>query len=133
MPQSPGFDLASAGRSGPDFSWPAAIRPATRQVSDVGNPRHQAPVTENTCVCGWAARIVGVKLTDRHTLDTLRQECGTPSPSLMVCRQTFSLWGTRCDGRMRIACRGVWLLVSKVSCGRWSRKTTEVDTGSQEH
>eukprot|EP00955_Chlamydomonas_euryale_P099459 365219-Chlamydomonas_euryale.AAC.39 len=39
---SPGFDRASAGRSGPVFSRPAALRPANRQASGVSNPRHQA-------------------------------------------------------------------------------------------
>eukprot|EP00955_Chlamydomonas_euryale_P053802 355618-Chlamydomonas_euryale.AAC.1 len=34
---SPGFDRALAGRSGPVFSRPAALRPATRQASGVGN------------------------------------------------------------------------------------------------
>eukprot|EP00955_Chlamydomonas_euryale_P098153 365126-Chlamydomonas_euryale.AAC.1 len=45
---SPGFDRALAGRSGPVFSRPAALRPATRQASGVGNLGTKQRSLENT-------------------------------------------------------------------------------------
>eukprot|EP00955_Chlamydomonas_euryale_P104812 365595-Chlamydomonas_euryale.AAC.15 len=41
------------------------------------------------CMCG----IVGVKLTDRHRLETMREQCGTPSLELMVRRRTLQWMG----------------------------------------
>eukprot|EP00955_Chlamydomonas_euryale_P064083 358851-Chlamydomonas_euryale.AAC.2 len=45
---SPGFDWASAGRSGPVFSRPAALRPANRQASGVGNLGTKQRSLDNT-------------------------------------------------------------------------------------
>eukprot|EP00955_Chlamydomonas_euryale_P110076 365978-Chlamydomonas_euryale.AAC.11 len=45
-----------------------------------------------------SGRMAGVKLTDRHRLETVHGQCGTSSLQLMVHRP-FSEW-------MRIACHG---------------------------
>eukprot|EP00955_Chlamydomonas_euryale_P043236 352537-Chlamydomonas_euryale.AAC.3 len=46
--RSPGFDRASAGRSGPVFSRPAALIPANRQASGVENLGTKQRSLDNT-------------------------------------------------------------------------------------
>eukprot|EP00955_Chlamydomonas_euryale_P084657 363993-Chlamydomonas_euryale.AAC.2 len=45
--------------------------------------------TDSNCL----RRIVGVKLTDRHRLETIREQCGMSSLELMVRRQTVQWMG----------------------------------------
>jgi len=54
-------------------------------------------------------RIVGVKLTDQHRLETTHKECGTTSLESMVCKRRFSGWHMYCKW-MRIACLGRFLI-----------------------
>eukprot|EP00955_Chlamydomonas_euryale_P034534 349819-Chlamydomonas_euryale.AAC.1 len=58
-------------------------------------------VTHSDCL----RRIVGVKLTDRHRLETIREQCGTSSLDLMVRRRTLQWMGhvLRMD---EVACHG---------------------------
>eukprot|EP00955_Chlamydomonas_euryale_P096973 365044-Chlamydomonas_euryale.AAC.1 len=46
-------------------------------------------VTHSNCL----RRIVGMKLTDCHTLETIHEQCGTSSLELMVCRRTLQWMG----------------------------------------
>eukprot|EP00955_Chlamydomonas_euryale_P106263 365693-Chlamydomonas_euryale.AAC.17 len=41
------------------------------------------------CVCECVRACVGMKLTDRHRLQTTREQCGTSSLELMVRRRTL--------------------------------------------
>eukprot|EP00955_Chlamydomonas_euryale_P068537 360147-Chlamydomonas_euryale.AAC.7 len=62
-------------------------------------------------------------MTDRHSLETLCEQCGMSLLELMVRRQTSSGWSV--DGPF-----SGWGI--KVSCGRGPHGTTEAKTGSQE-
>eukprot|EP00955_Chlamydomonas_euryale_P027188 286674-Chlamydomonas_euryale.AAC.3 len=66
-------------------------------------------------------RIVGMKLTDRHRLEAIHEQCGRSSLELIVCRRTLPPGGrgTYCEW-IRITCRG-----------RCPRGRTAVKTGSQ--
>eukprot|EP00955_Chlamydomonas_euryale_P012760 137882-Chlamydomonas_euryale.AAC.3 len=46
-------------------------------------------VTHSSCL----SRIVGMKLTDRHRLETICEQCGTSSLELMVHKQTLQRMG----------------------------------------
>eukprot|EP00955_Chlamydomonas_euryale_P000804 9254-Chlamydomonas_euryale.AAC.1 len=50
-------------------------------------------VTHSNCL----RRIVGMKLKDRHRLETIREQCGTSSLELMVCRRTLQWHVLRMD------------------------------------
>eukprot|EP00955_Chlamydomonas_euryale_P101239 365333-Chlamydomonas_euryale.AAC.4 len=58
-----------------------------RRVSGRGMGRLE--VTHSTCL----RRIVGVKLTDRHRLETIREQCGTPLLEVMVRKRTLQWMG----------------------------------------
>eukprot|EP00955_Chlamydomonas_euryale_P100239 365270-Chlamydomonas_euryale.AAC.22 len=68
--------------------------------------------------------IVGVKLTDRHRLATMREQCGTSSLELMAVDKPFGGWAHIANGRGSLA-----PAVEK-DC---HVGTTEVKTRSQEH
>eukprot|EP00955_Chlamydomonas_euryale_P050279 354510-Chlamydomonas_euryale.AAC.3 len=54
-----------------------------------GGSDEQASVNDSNCL----RRTFGVKLTDRHRLETIHEQCGTSSPELMVCRRTLQWMG----------------------------------------
>eukprot|EP00955_Chlamydomonas_euryale_P059573 357416-Chlamydomonas_euryale.AAC.2 len=56
---------------------------------DIKGSEGRLEVTHSSCL----RRIVGVKLTDRHRLGTVREQCGTSSLELRVCRWTMQRMG----------------------------------------
>eukprot|EP00955_Chlamydomonas_euryale_P036617 350494-Chlamydomonas_euryale.AAC.24 len=59
-------------------------------------------------------RMVGVKLTDRHRLETIREQCGTSSMHLMVHRRTLQWMGQILRMEEDRLPRQLFLLISKV-------------------
>eukprot|EP00955_Chlamydomonas_euryale_P077576 362971-Chlamydomonas_euryale.AAC.3 len=57
----------------------------SRADMDGGSDGQATQVTHSNCL----SRIVGVKLTGRHRLETFCEQCGTSSLELMACRWTL--------------------------------------------
>eukprot|EP00955_Chlamydomonas_euryale_P037272 350708-Chlamydomonas_euryale.AAC.5 len=78
------------GRAMSNETWMCAVHSfcpflVGLQNADIRRRFRWAEVFHSDCL----RRIVGVKLTDRHALETTREQCGTSSLELMVRRRAL--------------------------------------------